>query len=301
MSLGARLKYAFLSKRLKQKWNYEDFLYYRMQEVPFSRIDEFASLTELTDFEKQLNSEEKRYIFNDKSEFLTRFSKYIKRDVLICKNASEQEFDNFCKKHGKVIIKPSNMYAGIGVEIYDGDAHNFEFLKNNNYVAEEYIFQAKEYAEVYDKSLNTIRVTTLIDDEGEVRILFAVNQFGSGGSVVDNDDDTGIWAAINLDTGVVFATDILKETGYVCDIHPDTGKSIIGFANPSFEVVKELAINLAKEIKECRLVGWDIAVKTDYSAEVIEGNVTPELDLYQMISGKGLAKEIKNVSSIKIM
>ena len=293
MSFINKIRYSLLPEKLKKKWSYEDFLYYRMQEVPFRSIESFATEEELWEYEKKLNSDEERIIFNDKREFLKRFAPYIKRDWLILNDSNEHDFLEFCKKHEKVILKPCDMYAGIGIEIYDERIHKFDELAKKKYIAEEYVNQAEKYANIYSGSLNTMRVTTLIDSCGNPQILFAVNQFGSGGSIVDNDDGTAIWAAIDVETGKVFAADVDTKTGIVYEKHPDTGADILGFENICWGEVKKLALTLSTEVKNCRLIGWDIAITRDCAPELIEGNVTPELDLYQRMTKRGLRTQIE--------
>lgn len=293
-----RIKYEGLPRELKKRWSYDDFLAYRMQEMKLPQIRELATEDELWDREKYLNADEFRYIFNDKKAFYNRFKqeavgRYIGRDILFLEDATEAVFRAFCCRNKKIVLKPVDMYAGLGIRItevpYSEDFfREFEDLKEKHYVVEEYVYQAREYADIYSKSLNTVRVTTFIDDKGCAQILFAVNQFGQKDSVVDNHDEAAIWAAIDVETGVVVNAEVEALDGRVYDVHPDTGATIVGFVNPCWNDIKKLALELASVVPECRLVGWDIAVTSDYSLEVIEGNVTPELNLYQSISGRGL-------------
>lgn len=293
-----RIKYKKLSRELQKRWSFDDFLFYRMQEMKADQIEALATEDELWDREKQLNDDRFRYIFNDKKEFYKRFtenpaSNYMNRDIFFLEDCSEKDFFDFCKRHKKVVLKPVNMYAGLGIKIVDASdadtiASEFDRLKAEKYVAEEYVYQAAEYSTIYPKSLNTVRVTTFITDSGEPVILFAVNQFGQKDSFVDNHDEAAIWAAVDIGDGTVTAAEVEATDGRVYDIHPDTGASILGFRNPCWAEIKKLALELACMVPECRLVGWDIAVTDDYRLEVIEGNVTPELNLYQCISGRGL-------------
>lgn len=298
-----RIKYKKLPKHLRERWSYDDYLAYRMQEMSIDQIESVATPEELWECEKVLNDDAFRDIFNDKQRFYEKFhidaqGKYIGRGILFLPGASEQELHDFCIRHERVVIKPPDMYAGIGICVTDGETAFGKLINelrngsggcsSQRYVVEEYVNQADEYNRIYPSSLNTVRVTTFIGDDGKPGILFAVNQFGQRGSLVDNDDDTSIWSAIDTESGIVVAADIDDKSGFIYDMHPDTGVKIVGFRNPMWERIRELALELAMVVPECRLVGWDIAVTEDYSLELIEGNVTPELDLYQRISGNGL-------------
>ena len=310
-----KLKYTLLPGRLRRKWSYDDFLYYRMQEMDVSSIESFMTIEELATAERQLNNDSIRHIFNSKRTFYDSFREFIIRDVLFGYDYSFQDFQSFLDKHPKTIIKPDDMYAGIGVYLLETDGEYckitasstsfdmkistvlpdyslardvYDFCRTNNYMVEECITGYSSYADIAPSSLNTIRVTTYIDDVGKVDILFAVNQFGYGGSIVDNDDNYCIWGLIDLETGIITAVDIDVKTGIIYERHPDTNKEILGYKNPFFEDVKRVALQAASRYPDARLIGWDVAVRSDGRVEIIEGNVTPELDLYQAMSHKGL-------------
>lgn len=300
-----RLKYILLPRKIRKRWSYLEYLYYRMQEMDIASIESIISPKELRELEKRLNSDDYRYIFNSKKEFYKHFDKYIKRDILQNTEYSFEEFLEFARLHQTIIIKPDDMYEGIGIHVLTTQANGFnvqgpegmdykpfkevfDFCKAGNYCVEEYVKGYCTYSNVAPSSLNTIRVTTFIDNSNKARIIFAANQFGYNGSIVDNHEDACIWGLVDIDTGIVTAVDIDAITGNIYDKHPDTGMDIVGFINPFFDDIKRLALDAAGVIPECRLIGWDIAVREDGRIEIIEGNVTPELDLYQAISKMGL-------------
>ncbi len=296
-----RIKYLMLSKSLRKKWTYDDFLYYHMQEKRRRDLDSIMTPSELQEAEKQLNNDACREIFNSKRRFLEHFNSFISREYMFLEPGGEKQLEDFIRRNHKIILKPDAMYAGIGVcmayEDQGGQIHfdevcpDYFSMCEKGYVAEQYVPQHEAYSSVYSGSLNTIRVTTLLDTDNRPKILFAVNQFGSGGSLVDNNDDTAIWCLIDIDSGKIIAVDNDKD-GKVNEFHPDSGMKLIDFENINFDKVKALALKLALICPDCRLIGWDIAVKKNGDVEVIEGNVTPELDLYQVISGKGLREEL---------
>lgn len=289
-----KIKYTLLPARIRRQWSFNEYLRHHMQSLSLKEIEAFLSVDELCELEKQLNSDSHRHIFNDKRNFNKIFSKYLKRDWASLDQMSEADFWQFVNMHEKVVFKPCDMYAGIGIFVIDGKtkasltSETFAELAKKHYIIEDYVNQYEAYSEFHPFSLNTIRVTTYISEGGTAEILFAVNQFGSNNSIVDNDDSTAIWAGIDLNTGIINAVDIRDSDGFVFDCHPDSGKKFIGFENPFFDKVRKLALEAAYVVPECRLIGWDIAVRDDGEILLIEGNVTPELDLYQIISGKGL-------------
>ncbi len=287
-----RLKYFLLPSKLKKRFSYQDYLYYRLQERRTNEIEQFLNLDELWETEARLNNDAFRPAFNSKKLFYKRFDKYLKRDYLLLSEASKEDLCLFFEKYHKCVLKPDDMYAGLGIIVCDNISSlpiSFETLKEKKYIIEEYVNSHPAYLEIYPLCLNTVRITTYINKAGSVQVIFAANQFGSHGSPVDNNDETAIWGVCDVDTGIVTHADIDSNTGLIYDKHPDTGMKIIGFKNPHWIKIKETALSAALEVPECRLVGWDIAVNSENEIIIIEGNVTPELDLFQRISGKGLA------------
>lgn len=170
---------------------------------------------------------------------------------------------------------------------YDYLMERFDLLVENHYLAEEYVEQHSAFAKIYSNSLNTVRLTTFLHRNQTAEVFAAAAQFGSRGSITDNDDINGIWANIDLVTGNTNAVEINEYTGEIYEIHPDSGKEILGFAPPKFEEMKTLVCRAATKIPQCRLIGWDVCLTKDDTIELIEGNVTPELDLFQVMTGKG--------------
>ena len=294
------VKYFFLPKRLKSKWSYNDFLYMHMQYMTVKKIETFLTEKELWDAERTLNADAYRKYFNSKRLFYERFGSYMKREIIPIRDITKSEMISFIKARKKAVFKPDDKYAGIGFFIascdengevvFPGDAPSFEEMQNENYIMEEYVCQHKAYSDMYDLSLNTVRVTTFIKKDQAPEILFVVNQFGSEGSIVDNDDITSIWNVTDPETGIIIACEEDDNNGFLYETHPDSKKPFIGFKNPCFEEIKNTALKAAVEIPECRLVGWDIAVRQDGEIVIIEGNVTPELWMYQRLSHDGLIR-----------
>lgn len=177
---------------------------------------------------------------------------------------------------------------------YDYILEHFDLLVENHYLVEEYVEQHGAYSEIYSKSLNTLRLTTLLRRNGKAEVFAAAGQFGSRGSITDNDDICGIWANVDLVTGITNAVEINEYTRDIYEIHPDSGREILGFVHPKFEEMKTLVCRAAKRIPQCRLIGWDVCLTKDGTIELIEGNVTPELDLFQVMTGKGFRSFFQN-------
>lgn len=109
----------------------------------------------------------------------------------------------------------------------------FEHLIGADYTHTEAIDQHPAIDDIYDKSVNTLRILTFIENE-TIDIVSCFIRIGAGGSVVDNGSSGGLFVGIEQDTGM------LKRTGYrdmkfgggEFDRHPDTGFKFEGFKVP---------------------------------------------------------------------
>ncbi len=136
------------------------------------------------------------------------------------------------------------------------------------------VSQHPELNKISSSSLNTIRIDTFIDKEGNAEILSAYLRMSTNNKHVDNISSGGCQVGIWLDSGK------MKKEGYsdfttagtkVYTEHPITGVIFEGFQIPYFNEVKELVIKTAALMPGLRLVGWDVAV-SETGPVLIEGN-----------------------------
>lgn len=271
------------------------FLYYGMDRMTEAERKNIIREEELPFFDRQFNALEALPVFNDKREFYKVFHPYMNRRVVIPLLHGKEAFLALTQACPRFLLKPACLYGGKGMESIEPGGYNeklmeqlYERMIKEDLIAEEWLFSAEEYAKIYDKALCTVRINTMLEKDGEVRIFAAANQFGSGESFVDNDEETGIWAAVNTETGIVFAVEKDWESAKCYEKHPDTGSAILGFQNPKWGEITALAKKAARVIPSCRWIGWDIAVTKEGRTELIEGNVTPEIGIWQAMTGQGL-------------
>ena len=217
---------------------------------------------------KMFNNRNYWHIFDNKNEFNNYFKKYLKRDYLNPPFNIEQ-FNRFIKGKDKIIAKPINGIGGIGIKIIDTKDKN-AFEKYKNYLLEEIIVQHPKLAELYNKSVNSIRMFTFFDGK-KTYLLQAILKLGVN-SHVDNFSAGGMYAFLN-ENGTVITPAIDKDDN-IYGIHPISKKQILNFQVPQFEQAKDLVLNAAKEINEIKYIGWDVAI-SDKGPCLIEGNSYP--------------------------
>lgn len=145
-------------------------------------------------------------------------------------------------------------------------------LSSHNFLFQEEVVQHPDVCRLYSKCLNTIRIDTFKQMNGQAEVVSALIRIGMGETIVDNIAAGGIFVGIDLDSGC------LKEHGFrnlngggaVYLAHPNTKTVFNGFRLPFFSEVKRLAMEAANFLP-AGLMGWDIAL-TPEGPILIEGN-----------------------------
>lgn len=274
--------------------SFDDYIRYRFWEKSLSERNQFITYIRSKRIIKKYNMNGEWQVFHDKSTFNSFFRRFVNRNWLLLKNATEEDVKVFLKKHNHVILKPVNGGQGGGVKLIDSrDINPKDLIMNfRMYMLEEVIRQHKDMEALNPSSCNTIRVYTFIKDD-VVTILCAALKTGGTNSCVDNLHSGGVCGVVDIDTGVVVTKGLNYQYQYNV-YHPVTGKQIVGFHVPNWESVVATAIGCAKTIPSVGYVGWDIAI-TENGCEVIEGNHDPGHDLMQMVDQKGKYKMIKRI------
>lgn len=161
-------------------------------------------------------------------------------------------------------------------------------VQSDDWIITDLIEQADYAAEIFPDSVNTLRLTTLLDSEtGDPFIASAVHRFGTNASApVDNWSGGGACARVDADSGVLTKGAAFPEKGtmHAVDTHPDTGARMTGVEIPNWERVRERVLELADEMRLTPYVAWDV-VLTDDGIKVLEVNDRPDPNLIQIHQG----------------
>lgn len=211
--------------------------------------------------------------FDDKATFNALFADQVRRGWLDLRTATPEMYDAFVAAHGDLIGKPIEGSSGQGIVKYRaGEAPPLETVRASGIdLLEEWIVQHGALDALCPTSVNTLRIATLLGDRQE-GIVYAYLRIGNGG-VVDNVDQGGMAAPVDLDTGRLTAVGADKRDNRY-PAHPMTGTQIVGFQVPFWEEAKAMALSAMRVIPEVRFVAWDVAI-TPEGPVFIEGNSFP--------------------------
>lgn len=274
------MKYA----SLKYGMDANDYLIikaWRLSDEELSSLSRLSVVKELTHKYNNMRSIDK---LADKLIFDKTYSDCIMRKFWA--NEEQADFESFCafwEGMDEAMLKPLNLSRARGVEKIKRPADlkkAYEGLKNGPRVLlEEVVKQHPDIDAIYSKSVNTVRMVTLLKDD-EFHVVCSFMRFGKGGTVVDNMFAGGMIAGVDEKKGIV-DTGAVDRDGNVHDYHPDTGKQIKGFRIPNYDKVLEITEKALRKDPDINFVGWDVAVCED-NAVIIEGNSRPDPVAYQL-------------------
>jgi len=217
-------------------------------------------------------------IISNKNNFNRIFGEFVKRQWRYVPECNEEQIREFLSQNEKFILKPFDSAQGIGVKQYESaevmkDLPGFiKLAKESNSIIEEFICQHPEMAALNPSSVNTIRVNTVRDRNGEVHVIAASLRVGGKSSVVDNFSAGGVQYPIDPRYGIVIGGGVTHDGGRDVFYHPSTSKQVLGFNIPHWDCVVETVKKAGTIPENIRYVGWDIAI-TEKGCEVVEGNI----------------------------
>jgi hypothetical protein len=237
------------------------------------------------------------HLLERKEEFNAHFKDLIKRDWLYIRTASADKLDEFCSQHEVMMVKPISACEGHGIrKVLADDVRKesvekvFDKWSKEDVIIEEVIRQDPRMV-FGNKSVNTIRMYSVMDKHGNVRMLKALLRVGIGETVVDNYGSGGVFYEVDIDSGYIISTGNSHEkTGIM--IHPQTDIVMLGYKIPHWDAVLSECEKACRMIPQVRFIAWDIAITSD-GVEFIEGNENGDYELLEFTGTKLYWKVIK--------
>lgn len=214
----------------------------------------------------------------DKYGFYKLARPYFKRKVVMVNSSSD--FDSFREMALEVhdlILKPLDACMGKGIEavtVPDEQMAREVFdrmVGKGQWIVEERIRQAKAIADWNESCVNTVRFLSFLNPRTGFNAITPFFRTGRKGAVVDNAGSGGIFANVDVKTGIICTCGI-DEMGNRYEEHPDSHLQYEGWQIPQYEQL----VAMVKEMHETIMpshpyVGWDLAL-TDNGWVVIEAN-----------------------------
>ena len=267
--------------------NYINFEFYKLKDRERRK---FLTMRRTAKVEKHFNNPIYANYFNDKKLFNETFSEFVNREWIYAPDKSDEEIIGFIQDIGKVIVKPTDLSSGKGIYVIAKgnilDKDNFcQEVKKNKCLIEEFIRQHPEVSSLNSRTVNSVRVYTLIDSSNESSIIFAALRVGSDKGDVDNYHSGGVGYPIDINTGIIRKPGRdLKNNSHL--YHPSTGKRMVGYQLPNWDGLTKFVLAATKVFPQSRYIGWDVAITED-GFEMIEGNYDACPEFLQSLDKEG--------------
>ena len=265
----------------------------------------FMTMNDNISLVRKFNDPKDKMLFEDKPSFDETFSDMLGRDFLNLSKATEEDIERFVSANRVFFAKTADGYGGFGVKRYeDMDPKAAKAIIDENHfnLLEQPIIQHPVMSELNSTSVNSLRIVTLLDEDGEANIMYALVRVGRTGADVDNVSSGGMYAPID-ENGIISAPAFCDKTGDYYETHPDTGVVFKGFKIPMFDECIDLVKRAALRVPTVRYVGWDVGV-TENGPVLIEGNTFPGYDMCQnhghISEGTGILPRFERILGEKI-
>lgn len=248
------------------------------------------------EFDLKTNPKATRSILENKLEFYEAYKDFIFHPFCKLQDIKNKNADAKAvleNKTGKMVLKDSLGQCGFDVEIVKTEKYKdldelATYMKSKEYdMAEAFIQQHDDINKISSTGLNTVRMFTIINNEGGVDFIGARLRI-SVNSHVDNLASGNIACPIDIKTGKINGPGIYSDiTKKDVTHHPITNFPLLDFQIPMWDKVVELTEKIALAHPENRGVGWDIAITND-GVDFIEGNHNWCKLLWQLPVQRGL-------------
>lgn len=298
-------KVPFIQSIKMKLWGFKPE-HYHMYNLKNNNKKEY--ITEIERWKTRRINKHYNIVLDDKLIFYEMFRKYINipkihgwtsNNLMFDLNGNlidYQKFLTILEKEKKIIVKPNYGAGGRGVYLItyvdsiNSDVNgklmnNYDIytklLKKSDYLINSYVKQHSYACNLYKYSTNTIRIVTIINENGRAEIPIAIHRIGTKDTIpVDNAAKGGLFSKIDLETGELSGAKSYRIINEL-DRHPDTGSQIKGIIVPNWANIKQQIINVAEKFPYIPFMAWDVVV-TEAGISIIEINASSGLDFFQM-------------------
>jgi hypothetical protein len=273
----------FWSKYIDVDISDHQFYYNARKDFDVRYIPSFVHYTII---DKYFNNWEKAKIVDNKTEYQRLFPNIKQPETILTRcNGFWYSNESILSKTKVIDVILSNTpcflklatdsEGGKGV-YYIESYSNWDLVKlidqiKGDIIVQKALVQSSELSVMNSSSINTIRLMTLLNLDGSVKLCSASLRMGIDGARVDNASSGGVVAGIN-------EKGHLKEYAYNLNgerlkIHPTSNIKFENFKIPNFDKCKEAVFKLAPNYPYFRLISWDIALNQDNEPILIEANL----------------------------
>lgn len=209
-----------------------------------------------------------------------------------------QDLHALLSKEPEIVVKAAlSSYGGQGVHFMPGSEFTAierkYFDDGDDIVIQRPLQQHPDLAAINASSVNTIRIMSLLSEEG-VKVYSAILRIGIGGARVDNATSGGITCGITADGKLRKYAYATAGTRY--ETHPTSGNPFEGTQIPCFDKCVAAVSQLHLQIPRFHLVSWDFSVDPAGDPVLIEANMHyGGIDIHQLNNGPIFGEDTEKI------
>ena len=161
----------------------DEYFLYDFERLSHEQRQEYLTTFNRLYYYQRLNDHQYHDDFINKYATYRRFKPYYQRNMILLRKDNLDEFRAFVSKNTKFIYKPVSLSCGKGVKIYNSKdfpslAELHSELAKSEGIVEELIVQDDKLGTFHPSSVNTVRIPSVIDQDGEVVIFSPIFRTG---------------------------------------------------------------------------------------------------------------------------
>lgn len=285
---------------LKQRYPNEYYNSYGLDIVgsdPSAYID-YEEFRRYRDKKNDFSKDYKNVIrLRNKDVFSDYFSKFeginVVSNVAVVEDGKIETLFNL--PNGDYFVKSIDGQSGDAVYLLKKDKDGFKendnpvdltaLLGTRSFVVQKRIIQHPTIAMFNEKSVNTIRIVTIYDND-RLFVLSSRLRIGASDNYLDHFNDGAQTVAINRENGTLKKYAFRNKNAEI----PKTDRCSVsnqvfeGFAIPFYKEAEEMCLKAHGHLKNIHSIGWDVATTTE-GPILIEGNDNWGMALMQIADG----------------
>lgn len=252
-----------LSCYKKYQINYNEYLNMEVYLMNSKQREGFISDEINKGFVSKYNDINFKYIFEDRIEFNRIFKNFINRDYIVIDEKSYIKFVDFLIGKSKIVAKPIKKDLQEKIKVFRIDAKTDRkklfnlLLKKKLVLIEEFIRQNNTLNKVCETCVNSLQVTTFIDEDNNVIILNRIFKIGIN-NLLNSLNNGGLYTLLDKNGKVLYPA--ISKDDKLYKIHPKSKVNLEDYIFKDLKKVEEFIRYIAKELKEVRYITWDVTL-----------------------------------------
>lgn len=171
----------------------------------------------------------------------------------------------------RIVFKTDKSLKGKGIHFFNPNSFSAEYVKSlGNGVFQSFVEQHSLFDEFAPESVATIRLTTVVNDDGEVSVRGSHLRLGT-------ESDTHVKSATEVRVPITPGTGELDKAGYLPSYltiysHPTSQKSFDNVTIPNFKKCVATVNRLHLKVPFVRCIGWDVTLDKEGEVVILEWN-----------------------------